>query len=64
LLESLGAGKLAENPGQITSITRDLLMDRGAGWRGMKRQLAAYQRNSGSLLASRVILSAISSSKT
>lgn len=64
LLESLRAGRLAENPTQITSITRDLLMDRAAGWRGMKRQLAAYQRNSGSLLASRVILSSISSSQS
>jgi processive 1,2-diacylglycerol beta-glucosyltransferase len=64
LLESLGAGKLAENPAQITSIMRDLLMDRGVGWRCMKRRLASYKRNSGSLLASRVILSTISSSKT
>ena len=61
LLESLGAGKLAENPAQITSITRDLLQDRAAGWRAMKSHLAAYQRNSGSLLASRTILSAITS---
>ena len=64
LLEILGAGRLAENPAQITAIMRDLLRDRAAGWRGMKRKLAAYRRNSGSLLASRVILSAISSSKT
>jgi processive 1,2-diacylglycerol beta-glucosyltransferase len=59
LLEHLGAGKLAETPEQITAILADMLADQWANWRIMKKQLAVYHRNSGSLHAARTLLSMI-----
>lgn len=59
LLESIGAGVLAETPIEITNIVVDLLADNAAQWRAMKKNMASHHRNAGALDAARAILNRI-----
>ena len=56
LLEKIGGGTLAHGPEAITRITTDLLADKAARWRQMKRALTQHGRHSGSLNAAHYIL--------
>jgi processive 1,2-diacylglycerol beta-glucosyltransferase len=56
LLEKIGGGTLADGPEAITSITTDLLADKAARWRQMKRALTQHGHHSGSLNAAHFIL--------
>jgi len=59
LLESIGAGGLADSPAALSRRVSDLLADRAAGWRSMKHALARHGRNSGAIVAARFILNQI-----
>ncbi len=59
LLESLGAGKLAETPEALSAAINDLLFDYAAGWRSMKNSLIRHGRNAGAITASELILTEI-----
>jgi len=59
LLETLGAGHLAESPEALGSALVDLLADHAAGWRAMKNALARHNRNAGAITAARFILNQI-----
>lgn len=56
LLETIGAGSLAESPEALRSAVADLLADDAALWRAMKRKLAVHGRNAGAIAAARHIL--------
>jgi processive 1,2-diacylglycerol beta-glucosyltransferase len=56
LLEHIGGGCLAAGPEAIQRITADLLTERAARWRAMKRALVRHGRNAGALAAARYIL--------
>lgn len=56
LLESIGCGRLAETPEQLTASVVNMLERNGAGWRTMKRSVTRHDRNSGSLVAAKFIL--------
>ncbi len=56
LLESIGAGSLADAPGDLGNQLSALLSDQAAGWRAMKHALARHDRNAGAIIASRFIL--------
>jgi processive 1,2-diacylglycerol beta-glucosyltransferase len=56
LLETLGAGRLADSPAALGSAVTDLLADQAAGWRGMKNALTRHHRNAGAITAARLIL--------
>lgn len=56
LLESIGAGGLADSPAALTRRVSDLLADHAAGWRSMKHALAHHGRNAGAIVAARFIL--------
>lgn len=56
LLETIGAGKLAESPEALRTAVADLLADDAALWRGMKRKLALHGRNAGAISAAKHIL--------
>lgn len=56
LLETIGAGNLAETPAALATNIRDLLSDHAAGWRSMKKALTRHGRNAGALAAAKFIL--------
>ena len=56
LLESIGAGSLADAPGDLGNQLSALLSDQAAGWRAMKHALGRHDRNAGAIIASRFIL--------
>ena len=56
LLETIGAGSLAESPEALRSAVAELLADDAALWRAMKRKLAVHGRNAGAIAAARHIL--------
>ena len=60
LLESIGCGKLAETPEQLTAVVSAMLERDASGWRTMKRSVTRHDRNSGSTVAAHFILGEIS----
>jgi processive 1,2-diacylglycerol beta-glucosyltransferase len=56
LLETIGAGRLAESPEALSTSLRDLLADHGASWRSMKTALIRHGRNAGAIAAAKIIL--------
>jgi processive 1,2-diacylglycerol beta-glucosyltransferase len=63
LLETIGAGRLAETPEALGSSITDLLGDQAAAWRSMKQALVRHGRNAGAITAAKFILGEISHSK-
>jgi processive 1,2-diacylglycerol beta-glucosyltransferase len=61
LLETIGAGALADSPEKLHRGIRQLLDNQAAGWREMKQALARHNRSSGAITAARFILDRISS---
>lgn len=59
LLETIGAGHLAENPASLSKSLTDLLADHATGWRDKKNALARHGRNAGAITAARFILEEI-----
>lgn len=64
LLETLGAGNLAESPEALSRTLVDLLADHAAGWRAMKNALTRHNRNAGAITAARLILHPIPDPQT
>lgn len=56
LLEKIGGGTLAHGQEAITRIVSDILNDKAARWRQMKRALTQHGHHSGSLTAAHYIL--------
>ncbi|MFC7336505.1 hypothetical protein ACFQY0_04885 [Haloferula chungangensis] len=56
LLEKIGGGTLAHGQDAIARIIGDILSDKAARWRQMKRALIQHGHNSGALTAARYIL--------
>ncbi len=56
LLESIGAGGLADKPSLMEERVGELLRNDGEGWRAMKRALVGHGRNAGAIEAARFIL--------
>ena len=59
LLETIGAGGLADSPAALTRKVSDLLAGQAAAWRSMKHALARHDRNAGAITAARFILNQI-----
>jgi len=59
LLESIGAGSLADSPGKLSDQLAGLLADDAAAWKRMKTALAAHNRHSGAATAAGFILNMI-----
>lgn len=59
LLELIGGGHLASSPEALARSVAELLARDAAGWRDMKNALARHNRNSGALVAARLILNHI-----
>lgn len=64
LLESIGAGTLADSPGELGRQLSTLLAGQATAWRAMKHALARHNRNAGAITAADFILSRISNSKS
>lgn len=62
LLESIGAGLLAQSPELISRQLREMLAARAAGWRMMKTALARHDRRAGSATAASFILDHLATS--
>jgi processive 1,2-diacylglycerol beta-glucosyltransferase len=60
LLESIGCGRLAETPAELTAAVTAMMANDAAGWRLMKRSVTRHGRNSGALTAARFILEKLS----
>lgn len=56
LLKKLNGGHLADSPGSLASHMREMLADKAAGWRAMKRSLANVARPSAAHTAASFIL--------
>ena len=59
LLESIGAGALADSPGELGRQLSNLLANQAAGWRAMKHALARHNRNAGAITAAKFIMKKI-----
>jgi processive 1,2-diacylglycerol beta-glucosyltransferase len=59
LLESIGAGALADSPGELGRQLSRLLADQAAAWHVMKQALARHDRNAGAITAASFILNKI-----
>lgn len=59
LLQQLGAGDLAEDPGDLTAAVSAMLADGAAQWRKMKAALVAHNCIDGATTAAKFILSRI-----
>lgn len=64
LLEKIGGGTLAHGQDAIARIVSDILQDKGARWRQMKRALTQHGHHSGSLSAAHYILGHCNSSSS
>lgn len=64
LLETIGAGGLADSPAALSDRVSDLLAGGAAGWRSMKHALARHDRNAGAITAARFILNQIANLKS
>jgi processive 1,2-diacylglycerol beta-glucosyltransferase len=63
LLQTIGAGGLAETEESLASSLRDLLSDQAALWRRQKRQLNRHARPQAAISAANFLLSAVPPSK-
>jgi len=63
LLEKIGGGKLTASPDAVRGAVNDMLSDGAAGWRSMKRKLAAHGRNAGAISAANYVLEKIAEKK-
>lgn len=59
LLETIGAGSLANNPQSLTTKINAMLANQAAAWRTMKQALSRHNRNSGAIAATTRILERI-----
>ena len=59
LLESIGAGTLADSTGELGRQLSNLLAGQATAWRAMKHALARHNRNAGAITAARFILKKI-----
>lgn len=64
LLESIGCGKLAETPEELTAAVKLMLGGNANGWRQMKERVTKHDRNAGALTAARFILDQLPPKKT
>ncbi len=62
LLQQLGAGDLAENPGDLTGAVSAILADNASRWRRMKTALEKHDRNDGAITAANFILNELKTS--
>ncbi len=60
LLETIGCGKLAESPEELTAAVSAMMENDAAAWRMMKRSVTRHDCNSGALAAAHFILDHIS----
>jgi processive 1,2-diacylglycerol beta-glucosyltransferase len=60
LLETIGCGKLAESPEELTAAVTAMLENDASAWRIMKRSVTRHDRNSGALIAAKFILDSLS----
>ncbi|MFK7912053.1 MAG: hypothetical protein AB8F34_15845 [Akkermansiaceae bacterium] len=64
LLRKLNGGYLADSPGALDSHIREMLADKAAGWRAMKRSLTRVARPGAAHTAANFILSQLEAGKS
>lgn len=64
LLETIGCGKLAETPAELTAAVTAMIENNASAWRIMKRSVTRHDSNSGALIAARFILDHLKTSRS